>query len=80
LRESCIVQRRGRPAKADATFEVIMSKPAADTRSNMVALSEQQLDNVVGGTKKVDKSSAKLFQACATGEHIKTATLVCRAG
>jgi len=28
--------------------------------------------------KKVDKSSAKLFKACATGEHIKTAKLVCR--
>lgn len=28
--------------------------------------------------KKVDKSSAKLFTSCATGEHIKTATLVCR--
>ena len=28
--------------------------------------------------KKVDKASAKLHTACATGEHIKTATLVCR--
>jgi type VI secretion system secreted protein Hcp len=28
--------------------------------------------------KKVDKSSAKLLAACATGEHLKTATLVCR--
>jgi type VI secretion system secreted protein Hcp len=28
--------------------------------------------------KKTDKASAKLFVACATGEHIKTATLVCR--
>lgn len=28
--------------------------------------------------KKVDKASAKLLVACATGEHIKTATLVCR--
>jgi type VI secretion system secreted protein Hcp len=28
--------------------------------------------------KKVDKASAKLFTSCATGEHIKTATLVCR--
>ena len=28
--------------------------------------------------KPVDKSSAKLHTACATGEHIKTATLVCR--
>src|ERR1700709_1149566 len=28
--------------------------------------------------KKIDKSSPKLHTACATGEHIKTATLVCR--
>jgi type VI secretion system secreted protein Hcp len=28
--------------------------------------------------KKVDKASAKLFTSCATGEHLKTATLVCR--
>jgi type VI secretion system secreted protein Hcp len=28
--------------------------------------------------KNVDKSSPKLHTACATGEHIKTATLVCR--
>ena len=28
--------------------------------------------------KKVDKSSAKLFTASCTGEHLKTATLTCR--
>ena len=28
--------------------------------------------------KKVDKASAKLFTSCATGEHLKKATLVCR--
>lgn len=28
--------------------------------------------------KKIDKSSAKLFTANATGEHLKTATLTCR--
>jgi type VI secretion system secreted protein Hcp len=28
--------------------------------------------------KKIDKSSPKLFVACATGEHLKTATLTCR--
>ncbi len=27
-------------------------------------------------TKQVDKSSPKLFQACVTGQHFKTATLV----
>ncbi len=29
----------------------------------------------VAFTKKVDKSSAKLFQSCCTGEHIKQATI-----
>ena len=28
--------------------------------------------------KKTDKSSAKLLTSCCTGEHLKTATLVCR--
>lgn len=28
--------------------------------------------------KKTDKASPNLFKACCTGEHIKTATLVCR--
>jgi type VI secretion system secreted protein Hcp len=28
--------------------------------------------------KKVDKASAKLLTSCCTGEHLKTATLVCR--
>jgi type VI secretion system secreted protein Hcp len=28
--------------------------------------------------KKTDKASAKLLAACATGEHLKKATLVCR--
>ena len=28
--------------------------------------------------KRVDKASPKLFVSCATGEHIKTATLTCR--
>jgi bacteriocin-like protein len=54
-----------------------MSKHAANNQSELSELSEQQLDNVTGGTKSVDKSSAKLFQACATGEHIKAATIVC---
>jgi hypothetical protein len=60
-----------------ATLEASMTKQAADDRSKPNELSEQQLDNVVGGTKKIDKASAKLFESCATGEHLKTATLVC---
>jgi hypothetical protein len=35
-----------------------MTKQAADDRSKPNELSEQQLDNVVGGTKKIDKASA----------------------
>jgi type VI protein secretion system component Hcp len=64
----------GKPATAGATLEAVMSKHAVNDRSEMTELSEQ-LDNVAGGTKSVDKASAKLFQACATGEHIKTASL-----
>jgi type VI protein secretion system component Hcp len=60
-----------------ATLEAHMTKQAADDRAKPTELSEQQLDNVVGGTKKIDKASAKLFESCATGEHIKTATIVC---
>jgi type VI protein secretion system component Hcp len=52
-----------------------MSKHAANNRYELTELSDQQLDNVAGGTKSIDKASAKLFQACATGEHIKTASL-----
>ncbi len=29
-------------------------------------------------TKKIDKASPKLFQACCSGTHLKTATLTCR--
>ena len=64
-------------ATAGATFEAIMSKQNSTIQSKLVELSEQQLDNAAGGTKTIDKASAKLFQSCATGEHIKTATIVC---
>jgi hypothetical protein len=46
-----------------------------DLEAKPIELSERQLDDVAGGTKKIDKASAKLFQSCATGEHIKSATL-----
>jgi type VI protein secretion system component Hcp len=64
-------------ATAGATFEAIMNKQDSTIQSKLVELSEQQLDNAAGGTKTIDKASAKLFQSCATGEHIKTATLSC---
>jgi Type VI secretion system effector, Hcp len=64
-------------ATAGVTFEAIMNKQDSTIQSKLVELSEQQLDNAAGGTKTIDKASAKLFQSCATGEHIKTATIVC---
>jgi type VI protein secretion system component Hcp len=60
-----------------ATLEANMTRQAADNRSQLIELSELQLDNVVGATKITDKASPKLFNSCATGEHIKTATLTC---
>jgi hypothetical protein len=56
------------------------AQPAPETKLDAPkkvegALDEKQLDAVAGGTKPVDKSSAKLFQSCATGEHIKEATI-----
>jgi type VI protein secretion system component Hcp len=38
-------------------------------------LNEAQLDAVSGGTKTVDRSSANLFKACATGKHFPTAKI-----
>jgi type VI protein secretion system component Hcp len=55
-----------------------MSRHAADDdRSKPTELSDRQLDHVVGGTKKIDKASLSLFVQCASGEHLKTATLTC---
>jgi type VI protein secretion system component Hcp len=56
------------------------AQPAQETKPEapkMVegALDEKQLDTVTGGTKSVDKASPVLMQSCATGEHIKTATI-----
>jgi type VI protein secretion system component Hcp len=33
-------------------------------------LSEQELEQVVGGTQTTDKPSPKLFEACNSGKHI----------
>ncbi|BDG05177.1 type VI secretion system tube protein Hcp [Anaeromyxobacter oryzae] len=58
------------------------SRPAAAT---LEPLGDDVLTAVSGGrvnlssisiTKVVDKASAKLFTACASGSHIKEATLV----
>ncbi len=66
----------GNRATADATLEAIMSKQnsviqqAADGQSRPIELSEQQLDNVAGGTKSTDLASPNLFSQCCTGKHI----------
>jgi type VI protein secretion system component Hcp len=36
-------------------------------------LSEQDLEQVVGGTKTTDKASPTLFEACSSGKHIAKA-------
>jgi len=38
--------------------------------TNASELSSEELNGVNGGTKLVDKSSAKLHLACTTGEHV----------
>ena len=53
----------------------IISKPISSKQVLSGELNEQQLDIVVGGSKS--KAGPILFKSCATGEHIKTATLVC---
>ncbi len=55
-----------------------MGKQATDDQSRPVELSEQQLDNVAGGTKKVDASSPKLFAQCANGKHFATGVITVR--
>jgi type VI protein secretion system component Hcp len=38
-------------------------------------ITEQALEQVVGGTHLVDKASPVLMQACATGVHLKAGTI-----
>ena len=47
----------------------------ASVESSLPELPEAELNQVVGGTKPIDKASPKLFQNCVTGTHIKTATI-----
>jgi type VI protein secretion system component Hcp len=51
----------------DSSGENTMSDHKPDAE-----LSPEELNEVNGGVKPVDKSSVKLFTACATGEHIST--------
>jgi hypothetical protein len=71
----------GNRATAGATVEAIMSTqdrmihPAANDRSGLIELSEQQLDSVAGGTKTVDHASPSLFTHCCNGKHFPKVTL-----
>jgi type VI protein secretion system component Hcp len=51
-----------------------MIHPAANEQSKPIELSEQQLDNVTGGTK----ASLNLSSHCCTGKHIPTAVIAMR--
>jgi type VI protein secretion system component Hcp len=46
-----------------------------DSQSKLIELSEPQLDNVAGGTKKTDSASPNLFSKCCNGKHIDSAKL-----
>ncbi len=56
-----------------------MKKETDTPGRGTILLTDVALDAVVGGmkdfafVKQVDKASAKLHTACATGEHLKTA-------
>jgi hypothetical protein len=60
---------------AERVMAKIISKPISSEQVLSTELTEQQLDIVVGGSKS--KAGANLFKSCATGEHIKSAKLVC---
>ena len=55
-----------------------MSKQVADDHSNLVKLSDRELDSVTGGTKTVDAASPNLFMGCCTGKHFANATVTVR--
>ena len=68
----------GNRATAGASLEATMSKQnsmirkAANDQFKPIELSEQQLDNVAGGTKTTDRASPNLFTQCCTGKHIQS--------
>lgn len=72
----------GNRVTAGATLEDIMNKQtstgrqAANEPSQPIALSEQELDNVVGGTKTTDHASTSLFLHCVNGKHIKSGNII----
>jgi type VI protein secretion system component Hcp len=55
-----------------------ISRREANVQNQAVELSEQQLENVAGGTKTVDAASPGLFAFCCNGKHIPTGTITVR--
>jgi type VI protein secretion system component Hcp len=66
----------GNRATVGATLEAIMNKQAAEDQSELVKLSDKELDSVDGGeihiTKTIDQASPVLFVACCTGKHFQS--------
>lgn len=61
----------GAPSEASMSRQTSMIHRAANEQSKPIELSEQQLDNVAGGTK----ASHSLFEKCCTGKHIPNAVI-----
>jgi type VI protein secretion system component Hcp len=65
-------------------LEAIMGKrtsiiqQAVNGQFRPIGLSDQQLDNVTGGTKVVDKASPTLSTLCCTGKHMPKVTITAR--
>jgi hypothetical protein len=68
---------RPRMTESPATARTGVSHEQAHSRQPIQAdrIERATTEKVVGRTKKIDKASAKLFELCATGEHIKGATV-----
>jgi bacteriocin-like protein len=68
----------GNRATAGATLEAIMSKQIADEPSNLVKLSDKELDSVTGGdsaSPQLDAASPTLLKLCYSGQHIGSGKL-----
>jgi type VI protein secretion system component Hcp len=55
-----------------------MRKIYPRAKAGDVELSEERLSSVSGGKHVVDKASPVLMKACATGEHLREATITVR--
>lgn len=55
-----------------------MRKTDLRAKAGDVELCEERLSSVSGGKHAIDKASPVLMKACATGEHLKEATITVR--